>query len=137
MTRLVVYIIDSIFLIRMSPQEIQQGEVVVNFARFLKRLAGKMFFRIGVFIEGNDGEMFVRKTQASNFAGVDFYIYQGEVMVEDNLQEFVFRRFAELRAIRTNIKKEDALWRADLTTVFVLPDDERTKLCGFRAPMDQ
>lgn len=126
--------LDTVFLTRLTPREIQSGEVVVDSARFSKRLRGKTQFRVGVFIEGYVGDGLIRKIQAANFSAVNFYTYQSEAIIEGKLQEFVFRRFNELRNIRANIKKEGALWKADLTTVFMMPDEERAKLCGFRAP---
>ncbi len=129
--------VDSVYLTRLTPKEIQIGQVVIDTSRFLKRLVGKSQFRIGVFIEGYARDMLVRNIQASNFTGVNYYSYQGEAIIEDRLQEFVFKRFTELRQIRAKIKEEGALWKADLTSAFMLPDEDRAKLCGFRTPQSK
>ncbi|MCX7995530.1 MAG: C1 family peptidase [candidate division WOR-3 bacterium] len=126
--------IDNTFLIRLTPQQIHRGETDIDTGRFSKRLGGRVTFRIAVFIEGYAGDMLIRWTQAGNFAGVNFYTYQGAGIIEDKLQEFVFRKFKELREIRANIKREGALWKADLTTAFMLPNEELQGLYGFNPP---
>ena len=127
--------VDSVYLARLAPGEIQSGRVIMDTTRFSKRLAGKQRFRVGIFIEGFSGNEIIRKIQAGNFSyGGEGYNYTGETFIETALQDFVFRRFGELRKIRAKIKADWALWKADLTSVFMLPDEDRVKLCGFRAP---
>ncbi|MGQ9535023.1 MAG: C1 family peptidase [bacterium] len=125
--------IDSVFLTRLTPQEIRLGEVIVDTTRFSKRLAGKRQFRIGVIIEGYSGNEVIRKIEAGKFSYIgDIFNYLGGTTIENNLQEFIFKRFAELRQVRVKIKEEGALWKADLTAAFMVPDSEICGLFGLK-----
>lgn len=125
--------IDGLFLTRLVPQEIRLGEVIVDATRFSKRLAGKKQFWIGVIIEGYSGNEIIRKIEVGRFTYIgDIFNYLSGTTIERNLEEFIFKRFAELRRIRTKIKEEGALWKADLTTAFMVPDSERYGLFGLK-----
>ena len=124
--------IDSLYLTRLTPGEINVGSVIVDTVRFSKKLEGKSAFRVAIFIEGYEGNELTRQVYAGEFNNTLNFL--GEAIIDTKLQNFVFKRFTELQQIRAKIKEEGALWKADLTSVFMLPDEDRVKLCGFRAP---
>jgi hypothetical protein len=92
--------IDSIYLTKLSLEEIQNGNAVIDTINFAKKLANRNAFRIAVIIEGFSGNEFIRKIQASDFVRINAnYNYLGEADVESNMKNFIFQKFTELRKI--------------------------------------
>lgn len=131
--------IDNQYLSRLSADEIQTGKSVIETNKLLEKLHDTNFFQVTIFIEGFSGKVLIRKDLAGFFVHnpsrtENIFDYFGEGDIDSKLQKFVTLRFTELRRIRTKIIAEGAQWKANLTSVFMLPDEDREKLCGFRPP---
>ncbi|MCK4352278.1 carboxypeptidase regulatory-like domain-containing protein [candidate division WOR-3 bacterium] len=105
----------------------------------LKALRGE--FEISIFIEGISAKDTIRVSQANKFVyntsqAEDIFNYIGEANIDENLRDFVFKRFNELRKIRENILATGAQWAAGLNPIFMLSDKDRQKLLGLLPPSD-
>ncbi len=130
--------LDDQYLARLSPENIQTGKAVVKTSKLTDKIGGLNGFRITVFTEGiiaNEPHL-ESQTSTFNFIRPSNFKYSGESHPIGNLSDFVAEKFAELRRIRARIIAEGAKWKADLTSIFMLPDEEYKMMYGFREPVN-
>jgi C1A family cysteine protease len=129
-----IYVNDQ-YITRLTPEEIRSGKKEMKSAKVINKIPNTNHFQFILFIDGFKDEELVRKDQTGNFyfSHTDF-TYTGREEISTDIDIFVLLKFAQLRKIRENIKKEGAQWRADFTSVFMLPEEESEKMLGFRPP---
>jgi len=128
--------LDDQYLARLSPEDIQAGKKIIKTAKLITKIGGLNKFRITVFTEGVIATELRLETQTSTF---DFirpsnFNYSGESHPIGKLSDFVAEKFAELRRIRARIIAEGAKWKADVNSLFMLPEEEQKMRLGFLPP---
>lgn len=132
--------IGNTFLTRLTPEDIEEGNAAVKVTQFIEIIQQSdtpSEFIITTFIEGISNGKIIRQEQSSRYqytvAGSDVYFSCiGDGAIDAKLRNFVYGKFTELRRIREKIKKEKALWTADVNPIFMMPDEEFAKTLGLK-----
>jgi len=120
---------------KIPPGKIGDGKAYFDVDKLKESLPESGEFYVTVFIQGfSRGEtilFFESSIYSCEVSGGTLVLeHIADTTVSEELADFVFGRFDELRDIRARIIEQGAQWTADINPVFMLPDDARIRLLG-------